>query len=340
MENKDESVKPKRNKLKVYIPLAIVVIGVLVASYFWYRNYSKYISTDDAYVDADYVAVSPKITGRILNVFADEGDTVKKGMLLVVLDSTDLLSQKYQAIALREQARAGIAQADAKYNFDQQNIKVQVVNFEKAQEDYDRAKEQFAGDVITKEQFDHVKKAWESAKAQLDAVNSQLGVSKSQIGMVSASVQSADAQIGVIETQLKNTKIYSAIDGVIAKRWLLPGEVVQPGQAVLTIIDNKKFWINVYIEETNIGEIYLNQKTRFTVDAFSGVEFTGKIVSMGTNTASQFSLIPPSNASGNFTKVTQRIPIKISIEGTEEGQNVKSFKFMPGMSAVVHIIKD
>jgi len=340
MEKRPESEKPKRKKLLIYIPMTIVFVVVIVAGVLWYRNYSKYISTDDAYIDADYIATSPKIAGRILNVFVDEGDSVKQGMLLVVLDSTDLLSQKIQAIAAKGQAQAGIAQADAKYKFDQQSIKVQEVNLSKAQEDYDRAKAQFAGDVITKEQFDHIKKAWEVANAQLDASNAQVEVSKAQIAMVNASVASAEAQIKVIETQLRNTKIYSTIDGVVAKRWLLPGEIVQPGQAVLTIINYKKFWINVFLEETNFGQIHLNQQARFTIDAFSGVTFSGKVIAIGSNTASQFSLIPPSNASGNFTKVTQRISIKISIESIEGGQDIKSFNFMAGMSAVVHIIKD
>ncbi|MEI6766072.1 MAG: HlyD family secretion protein [Bacteroidota bacterium] len=340
MENTTESGKGKRKKILIYIPLALICAAVIVAGILWYRDYARYISTDDALVDADYIAVSPKITGRILNVFVDEGDSVKQGELLVVLDSNDLLSQKCQAIAAKEQARAGIAQAEARYNLDQQSIKVQEINVAKAQEDYDRAKIQFQSDVISKEQYDHIKKVWEGAKAQLEFSKSQVDVSKSQIAIVNATVASADAQIRVIETNLKNTRIYASIDGVVAKRWLLPGEVVQTGQAVLTVVNNKKFWVNVYLEETNIGEVHLDQKTRFSIDAFHGVMFTGKIISIGSNTASQFSLIPPSNASGNFTKVTQRIPIKISIEGTENGIDPKSFNFMAGMSAVVHIIKD
>ena len=107
-----------------------------------------------------------------------------------------------------------------------------------------------------------------------------------------------------------------------------------------TITNNKNFRVIIYLEETKIAQIHMGQKSRFTVDAFSGNTFTGKIYSIGSNTASQFSLIPPSNASGNFTKVTQRVPVKISIDGTEEGNKVSSFRFLAGMSVVVKIIKD
>ena len=119
----------------------------------------------------------------------------------------------------------------------------------------------------------------------------------------------------VIETQLKNAKLYSPISGIVAKRWLLPGDIVQPGQSVFTVTNNDKLWVAVYLEETKVAGVYVGQPSNFSIDAFPGVEFTGKVYSIGSNTASQFSLIPPNNASGNFTKVTQRVPLKISIDG-------------------------
>jgi len=339
MENQAKQEKKKKG-IKVYLPLILVVGIVLGGAGYYYNQYTKYISTDDAHLDADNVSLSPKIMGRIVRLYADEGDSVKKGELLSVLDSTDLMAQLTQVGTVKEQALASEVQADAKYKYDQENIKVQEVNFEKAQEDYDRAKHQFDGDVISKEQLDHAKKTFETAKAQLDASKSQLDVSKAQIGSAAASVESAKAQIGVIKTQLGNTKIYAPMDGIIAKRWLLPGDVAQPGQSVMTITNTQKLWVLVFIEETYLSDIHLNQQSQYKIDAFPGITFTGKVFSIGSNTASQFSLIPANNASGNFTKVTQRVPLKISIEGTTTNQPLNKFNLLAGMSAVVKIIKD
>jgi membrane fusion protein (multidrug efflux system) len=339
MENQPEVAIKKKIKFTRYIPLVLVVIIVVILGWMWYKNYLKYISTDDAYLESDNVSVSSKITGRLISEYADEGDSVKKGTLLAELDSTDLIAQKNQAIALKNQSVTTKAQSEASYKYDEENIKVLKVGLDKAQEDFNRAKVQYDGNVITKEVYDHLKKALEAAQAQYDASKSVLDVSKAKIESAASAIKSAEAQVSVLETQLKNTKLYAPMDGIIARRWLLPGDVTSTGQSVFTITNNKKFWVIIYLEETRIAKIHLGQSAHFTVDAFADITFNGKIFEIGANTASQFSLIPPSNASGNFTKVTQRVPVKISIEGTEEGKKISSFRFLAGMSVVVKIIK-
>ncbi len=330
----------KKTNLKVYIPLAIVIIAIVIGGIVWYQDYTKYFTTDDAHVESDNVSVSSKILGRINNIFVQEGDSVKAGMLLAELDSTDLLAQKQQAYASKEQTLANKAQSEAKYLSDLANIKVLEVNVNKTQDDFNRAKSQFAGEVITKEHFDHAKSALETAQAQLEAAKTQLQVSKSQITSAEKAIETSSAQIDVINTQLKNTKLYAPTNGIIAKRWLLAGDVVQPGQSIYTINNTSKFWIIIYLEETNVGKLHIGQKAKYTIDAFPGVTFMGSIFSISTSTASQFSLIPANNASGNFTKVTQRVPIKISIDATEKGDNIALFHLLSGMSSVVKIIKD
>jgi membrane fusion protein, multidrug efflux system len=330
----------KKKNLKVYIPLTLVVVMVIVAGVIWYQDYSKYFTTDDSHVESDVVSVSPKIMGRIKQIYVQEGDSVKAGQLLAELDSSDLYAQKLQAIAAKAQTEAAKIQAEAKLSFDEENIKVQEVSVSRAQEDFNRAKNQFAGDVITKEQFDHAKKTLETSQAQLDAAKSQLQVSRSLINSASKAVESSSAQINVIKTQMCNTKLYAPISGLVAKRWLLAGDIVQPGQSIYTLNNNSKFWIIVYLEETKVGKLHIGQNAKFDIDAFSDVVFTGKIFSISTSTAGQFSLIPASNASGNFTKVTQRVPLKISIDGTENGSAISGYHFLSGMSSEVKIIKE
>jgi len=329
----------KARKIRAYISLGLVIIAVVAVGWYWYLQYNKYYSTDDAYVDADRVSVSSKILGRIINTHADEGDTVVMGKLLVELDSSDLVAQRVQAFAMRDQAIASVTQAGAKYELDQKNTKVQEINVEKAKEDLDRATIQFEGKVISKEQFDHTNKAYEAAVAQLEASRAQLAVSKAQIESATLTIKTASAQIGTIETSLCNTRISSPAGGRIAKRWLLPGDVVQPGQSVFTITKDSLLWVAAYYEETKVGGIHEKQMAEFTVDAFPGVKFLGKVYEIGTNTAAQFSLIPPNNASGNFTKVTQRIPVKISIDHCDSKDTTVMHRLVSGMSVVVKIYK-
>ena len=329
----------KKKDLKIYIPLTAVILLVIIGGIYWYIDYSKYIKTDDALVSSDVVAVSPKIMGRISKLYAEEGDSVKKGQLIAELDSTDIMAQKKQIISGKAQTEANKAQAEAKYKFDEKNIKVLQIAVDRAKEDFDRTKTQFNGGVTTKEQFDHAKKTLESAQAQYEAAQSQLVVSKSMIKTAETAIEGSSTQIGVINTQLGNTKLYAPVDGIVAKRWLLPGDITQPGQSIYTINNNSKFWITVYLEETNVETLKIGQKAIFTLDTYPDVVFTGKIFTVGSTTASQFSLIPPSNASGNFTKVTQRVPIKISIDETEKGNKLATYKLLTGMSAVVKIIR-
>ena len=336
MENKQ--VKKEKNR-KMYIPMILVIVLVFSGVVYWYVDYTRYIKSDDAHLDADNVGVSPKILGRISQLFVDEGDSVKQGELIAVLDSTDLVAQRNQAIAGKQLAEAAVLQARAKYEFDLQNNKILEISLSRTKEDFDRAKSQFDGSVITKEQYDHAKKALETAQAQLEAALSQINVSKAQIQSAEATVQSAQAQINTISTQLNNTRLCAPDKGIVAKRWLLPGDIAQPGQSIFTLVTSQELWVSVFLEETKLESLRIGQPVLFTLDTYPDATFTGKIFTIGSNTASQFSLIPPSNASGNFTKVTQRVQLKISIDGMKDGKKLSDYRILSGMSAMVKIIR-
>ena len=336
------SENKKKIRWKIYIPLAIVISAVLIAASWWYVDYSKFVRTDDAFVNSEVVTVSPKVMGRILNIYADEGDTVRAGELLVELDSTDLYTQKLQTEAIKSQSQSNEQQSVAKLDYDRENQKILQINLAKEKEDFERSQTLFNGGVITKEQFDHAKKAYETAQAQYDASQVQLSVSKSQISAAASGVKVASSQIDVMSSQLKNYHLYAPCDGVIAKRWLLPGDIAQPAQSIFTINNTTKYWIQVYIEETKMEHIHIGDEALFTIDTYGKTVFKGKVYNIGSTTASQFSLIPPSNASGNFTKVTQRVPLKISIDSvqTKDGKTLNDFPLLTGMSAEVKILKN
>ncbi|SYZ72571.1 Secretion protein HlyD family protein [Candidatus Zixiibacteriota bacterium] len=284
----------------IFLLLAGVVVG------YWYLFLKGYVGTDDAYIDGDPVTISPKILGRITMLAADEGDTVASGEVLVNLDDSDLKAQE--------------AELGANLELTRKNLPVAGINLDKAKDDFSRASMQFNSNVITKEQFDHARKALELAEAQYAVARSQITAS--------------EARLAVIETQLKNTKIISPTLGVVAKKWSVVGDIVQPGQPIFTLYDLKNIWITANFEETKIGVIAPGTPVEISVDSYPDRKFTGKVLLIGAATASQFSLIPPDNASGNFTKVTQRIPVKISIE---QPANDAPASLLPGMSVVVKI---
>lgn len=303
--NEDENIEsvPLYRKKRILIPLFIIIIIGAIAWY-WYLGQKGYVSTDDAFIDADKATISSKIPGRVISLKSDEGDTLRTGQILAALDTSDLKAQEQQYIAAVLNAKESITLAQ--------------VNLEKAKDDYDRAQNQYRDNIITKEQYDH------SANA-LDAAQAEFNISLTKPGMYLA-------QQEVVKAQLRNSVIYSPIGGVIAKKWILEGDVVQPGQPIFTIFDMKNIWVTAQLEETLIGRIGLGVQVEISIDAYPGRKFSGKVIQIGSNTASQFSLIPPNNASGNFTKVTQRIPVKISIDKADFNADM-----LPGMSVEVRV---
>lgn len=302
-----ESV-PIYKKKRILIPLFIfIILGGI--GWYWYMGTKGYVSTDDAFIDGDKATISSKMLGRIIKLSVDEGDTVKQGEQLVLLDTSDLQAQK-------KQAEASIINA-------QESITLSKVNLERAKDDFNRAKSQFQNNIIPKEQYDHAARALEAAQADYNIALTRVGTAK--------------AQLGVFQTQLQNGTIVSPLNGVVAKRWVLEGDVVQPGQPIYTIYDMKNVWITAQLEETKLTQIGPGDPVEINVDAYPDQKFYGKVLQIGSNTAAQFSLIPPNNASGNFTKVTQRVPVKISITPPAQAKNSAPISLLPGMSVEVRV---
>ena len=334
-ENNKNGLKARR--VRAYILLGIILCCLLFFSYRWYKNYTAFLKTDDAYLDADRVSVSSKILARIAAIHIGEGDTVHKGDVLVELDSTDLVAQKVQFMAAVAQAEAALYQAQARLELDNKSIRIQEISVGRAEEDFNRASVQWKGNVITKENYDHQSKNYETARAQLEVARAQINVSRSLVVSAMRNVDLAKAQVSTIQTQLGSTRIVAPVSGRIAKRWLLPGDIAAPAQSILTITHHDSVYVTAFFEETKISDIYLGKDVVFTVDAYPGVTFKGTVNYIATNTAGQFSLIPPSNASGNFTKVTQRIPVRMTISGSDNNGKYPKMKLMSGMSVYVKI---
>ena len=298
-------------KKRFIIPIVVIAIAAVFA-WRWYQAQLGFVTTDDAFIDANKLTVSSKILGRITSLNYDEGDTIKLGEVIVRLDSTDLYAQRNES--------------EASLSYSKENINLEKVNLDKAQEDFNRAESQYKSNIIPKEQYDNARHDLEQAKARYE-------LSKSNI-------KTSAARLNVIKTQLSNTIISSPMNGVIGKRWVLKGDIVQPGQPIYTVFDLKNIWVTADLEETKLGSIKNGDKVEIFIDAYPDQKFAGEVYLIGSNTASQFSLIPPANASGNFTKVTQRVPIKISIQPVDDNGNPvrnKNINLLPGMSAEIQI---
>jgi membrane fusion protein, multidrug efflux system len=296
-------------KKRVIIPLLFLIIALLISFYYYDINIRGYASTDDAFIDSENVTISSKILGRITYLSIDEGDTVNTGDTLIKLDQNDLKAQETQALANIESAK--------------ENAKLAQVSKARAHDDFKRAEMQLKGQAITQEQYEHARRSLETADAQL-------GVSLS-------AVKSAEAQLNVTQTALMNTIIIAPFRGIVARKWVTPGDVIQPAQPIFTIFDINDIWVTAMFEETKISAIHDGAPVKIAVDAYPESNFEGKVILTGAVAASQFSLIPPNNASGNFTKVTQRIPIKISIARTDKSQSDASHPLRAGMSVEVKV---
>lgn len=306
--DEDIDMVPIYRKKRVVIPVLIIIVVSVVGAWYWYMNLKNFVSTDDAFIDANKTSISSKVLGRITYLGVDEGDAVTKGQVVIQLDDSDLKAQL-------EQARAGLT-------FARERIPLAQVNINRAREDFQRAELQYKQAVITKEQYDHARKSLESARAEFGIANAQIEVAK--------------AQMAVVETQLKNMQIQVPFDGVVAKRWVMAGEIIQPGQPVYSVYDLQNIWVTANLEETKLGHVVIGDTVEVNVDTYPNRKFEGKVTDIGDYTASEFSLIPPNNASGNFTKVTQRVPVKIYLTDLKPEDSQK-FPLRPGMSVEIRI---
>ena len=278
------------------IVLAVLACVGLVLGVRWLVDTINYVSTDDAAIDGNHVDISSKMLGRISRLLADEGENVTIGQPLVILDDADLRAQE--------------AQAAASLAYAKKNVELSKISLDRAQSDADRAQTLFKTGAMTKEQNDHAASALLSASAQYSLAQAQ--------------VDTADAQLAVIENQLLNTRIATPIDGTVAKKSMMQGDVVQPGQTIYTINNLKQLWVTANFEETKISRIAVGAPVEITVDAFKGKTFTGKVVLIGAG------ILAPPFSIGDFTKTTQRVPVRISLDDGQSG-------LIPGLSVEVKV---
>ena len=299
--------KPKKKNNRFII---IIVLALLAgASFIIYVKMNPSLSTDNASIDRSKATVSTKMLGLIAKINVKEGDFVKAGTLLVELDTAELQAQK--------------TQAEANLVIAQESIKLFQTNLERYKNDFSRASSQYKNNNISTEAFEHAQKTFETS--QIDYV---LALKK---------VEVAKAQLDLVNATIGNSRIVATFDAVVAKKWMNESDVMQPSQPVLTLYDSHTATVTANFEETKISRFKVGQTALIHVDAYPGVTFKAHVSEVGSNTGNQFSLIPVNNAAGNFTKVTQRIPVKFAIDESTDLQDASAKRLLPGMSALVEV---
>ena len=328
------------NKIRTIVMIVILVIAIVVAI-FWWLNYRKYISTDDANLDSYRIDVASQVDGRITKLYVMEGDTVKEGDVMFELDNTLIISKLQAAQAQYEQLLSEVVSTKTSLIEARKNYEIAVLAENLSKKNFERAKEQFNKDVIPLETYQTFEENWKTTVLQTQIAQNRIESTQARIAATEMSALAAKANIESMSTDLSYYMISAPASGIIGKRWVLEGDVISAGQNVFTLNMNMNLWVAVYLEETKFNNIRIGQNAKFTLDAYDKLTFYGKIYYIGDNAASEFALVPPNNASGNFTKVTQRIPLKISIDNVEGDEKQKDImRLVSGMSATVKIIKE
>lgn len=333
------SLLQKNKKLSVIV--GMVMISLIGGGIWWWIHYAGTVSTDDARVKGRIVSVSSRVSARIDELLVDEGDQVQAGQVIAKLDSKELEAQVAQAKANLATAQAKLAGiktgnrpqqiAEAAASADSAEA-----NFANAKKVYERTKALYDQGALSAQQMDSAQTALAVAQAQYAAANQSAnlvaeGSRPEDIQAAEAQVEQAAAVLKNAQLQLDNATIIAPISGTIALRSVNIGESVTVGQPMFNVVDSNDVWISANVDETYIGKIHVGQSATFTIDAFPGRTFKGEVREVGAATGSQFTLLPSENTSGNYTKLTQKLSVKLTV--LEASNN----ELKPGMSAIIRI---
>ncbi|WP_370459434.1 HlyD family secretion protein [Chitinophaga sp. Cy-1792] len=357
-----ETTAPKKRSKGFVIVLAALVIGGGSFGVTKYIHGQHHEETDNAQIDANVSPVIPRVSGYVKQVLVKDNQHVKKGDTLVILDDRDLAikvqsaeaamvtaeANRNAAAASTAAAEAGISTAQAQVSTYDAQIEAAKVNLWRANQDYERYNNLIQDHSITQQQYEQALAAKQTAERQLDVLQKQKAAASRQTNVVSSQsaatgkqISLADAAIKQRETDIADAKLiqsYAVIiaqeDGVLSKIYVQPGQFVNAGQSLFSIVLDNTPWVVANFKETQLEKMKLGQVVAVKVDAFGGKELMGKITSFAPATGAKFALLPPDNASGNFVKVVQRLPVKIEFDNPND-ELVKQLR--PGMNVLVDV---
>lgn len=367
-EKKTTEIKVKTEEPKKRSIVFPIILVLLVAAGAWF-GISKYVhglhhqETDDAQVEANISPVIPRVSGYVREVRVKDNQRVKKGDTLLLLDDSDLklkVEQAEAALATAQSnlnaarattsaATANIATSRASIGTIDAQIEAAKVNVWRATQDYNRYANLIKDHSITQQQYEQAMAAKQTAEKQLQVLQEQKNQASQQTSAVATQSHATSSQIGVAGSIIKQRQVevdeaklnlsYAVItaqaDGLISKVNVQPGQFLQAGQSTFSIVLNDDIWVVANFKETQFNKMHVGQKVTVHADAFPNHEFDATLASFAPATGARFALLPPDNASGNFVKVVQRLPVRI--EFSKNDPLVKQLRAGMNVTVDVHL---
>lgn len=339
---------PKKSKKIIPIILGVVLIIGAIIGVREFLYFKDHVDTDDAQIDGDISPVVARVGGYVDSILFEENQHVDQGQVLVKLDDRDYRIKLEQALAAQRGASAsiGVSQSQitatsASSSTAKANAEAARVRLWRAEQDYTRYANLIKEGAITQQQFDSAKAerdaaqaAYQAAQDQYRAAQGQVGTTRSQLQVTNTGVDQRQADVDFAKLQLSYTVITAPTSGIVSKKNIQKGQLVQAGQSLFSIVNDNSLYITANFKETQLEKLRSGQKVDVEVDAFPDEKIEGEIYNFSPATGAKFSLLPPDNATGNFVKVVQRVPVKIMLKTSKDLMQ----RLRPGMSVKVSVL--
>ncbi|MEI7662166.1 MAG: HlyD family secretion protein [Bacteroidota bacterium] len=344
-ESKNESKAGKKILPRIIIITVVLFALIYLTKEVWYAFHHE--ETDNAQVEMRLVPILSRVSGYVDKIYVDDYANVTRGQLLMVVDSTELLLQLRemqadfdQSLSDIENAKASLTNAEASLAFSRGNLEVNRLRVAKATNDLARDKKLFDGNAITRRQLDDTQSNSDVTSKQLETNQLDVRVAETRLEVLRSLVGKAESQADIkrarIEQQrLKLTycRIYAIADGKLGKRNIDEGQFIQAGTPLFSIVNNQSQWVVANFKENQLKNIHVGQLVTIKIDGYPKLEVQGRVVSLSEATGAKFSLLPPDNATGNFVKVTQRVPVRVEIIDASKYKEI----LRAGISVVVSV---
>ncbi len=356
-------MEEKQKKMTVIaksLIIGVVVIIIAVLGFKFWSDATQYVETDNAQIDGNIFTIRSSVTAYLKKIHFTDNQLIQKGDTLISFDTAVLEAKVLQAKAALANAEAAIKvnanRASASMNnvsaslelseVNQQEIIAETANYKRVQEEFERVKKLRLIKAITQQQFEVAESQLATAKANLDkaiarkqaALTSVKGLQKTarseeaQISSSEALVAQKRAELALTEEDLHHAFVIAPCAGIVTKRSVQLGQYITAGQSLCAMIDAQQIWVSANIKETQLKSVHIGQQVEVKVDAFPDLKLSGFVNSFSGATGAKFSLMPPDNASGNFVKIVQRVPIRVSLNPVPS-----KVTLYPGLSATVKI---
>ncbi|MFH0022489.1 HlyD family efflux transporter periplasmic adaptor subunit [Pseudomonas fluorescens] len=321
-DNTPDTGNPRKRKVML-LALAVVVLLAIAGVWAYHEFIGRWSeSTDDAYVNGNVVEITPLVTGTVVSIGADDGDLVQEGQVLVNFDPNDaevgLQSAKAKLARTVRQVRGLYSNVDGM----KAQVNAQQAEVQKAQDNYNRRKNLAQGGAISQEELSHARDDLTSAQNALANAKQQLKTTSALVDdtVVSSHPDVMSAAADLRQAYLTNARstLIAPVTGYVAKRTVQLGQRVQPGTALMAVIPLNQLWIDANFKETQLRDMRIGQPVDIEADLYgSDVKYSGTVDSLGAGTGSAFALLPAQNATGNWIKIVQRVPVRIHINAEE-----------------------